>query len=243
MGMKNQKMKPIILTQRPEEIQGDMNFDKVLSRYRILRLRKVVAQYGIPLLMAIGAGTYFLMPESSENTKQILPVEDSMVTEIPDNFQMEETIPEELSQKQLQEPEINEPVLTEVNEPEPVKIPEEKDQKKQESYNPEVAVSVFTNAEPVKGYEDLYQYFDDELDYPDTLVAENITGTVIVRFAIGRNGRPEQIRVQKSLHPLLDKEAMRLIREMPDWKPATANGTAVNSFMSIPITFNITKNE
>ena len=79
--MKNQDMKPIVLTQRPEPIEGNMDFDQVLSGYRRVRFRKTIVQYGIPLLVLLGAALFIFNPEKpTEQNSPVLDI-DTMILE------------------------------------------------------------------------------------------------------------------------------------------------------------------
>jgi TonB family protein len=62
-----------------------------------------------------------------------------------------------------------------------------------------------------------------------------------VTFTVSSTGKPENILVKQSLGKPFEKEAHRLIENMPDWRPATLNGKAVPSQISIPLTFQIKK--
>jgi hypothetical protein len=46
------------------------------------------------------------------------------------------------------------------------------------------------------------------------------------------------VKVVKSLHPLLDEEAVRIIRLMPDWKPGKQNGENVDVKYNLSVPFN-----
>lgn len=101
--------------------------------------------------------------------------------------------------------------------------------------------SVYIAAEPVLGYPDLYEYFNRELRYPEPALRDSLEGILSLSFVINRAGKPIQIRIENSPGPLFDEEAMRLILNMPDWKPATVNGSPVSVRISLPITFQIKK--
>jgi TonB family protein len=95
----------------------------------------------------------------------------------------------------------------------------------------------YSEAEPVDGFAALYEYFDRELKYPPDALRDSVRGVLTVKFVIGTSGKPEQIKILNSLSPSCDKEALRLIENMPLWKPAMMNGRAVASNISIPLTF------
>lgn len=100
---------------------------------------------------------------------------------------------------------------------------------------------VYAQPEPVDGYPALYTYFSQELTYPAEAVADSIQGVVTVVFSINPEGRPEKITIEQSLGVPFDREAIRVIENMPLWKPATYNGKPVASKISLPLTFNIKK--
>jgi TonB family protein len=99
----------------------------------------------------------------------------------------------------------------------------------------------YVQAEPVEGYPALYEYFSRELKYPSDAMADSIQGVVLVVFNINKQGKRERISVEQSLGTAFDKEALRVVENMPEWKPATLNSKPVVSRISIPLTFQIKK--
>lgn len=141
------------------------------------------------------------------------------------------------------------PVVTKAPEPkkdvQPVEIvpqkPAEvivKKQKPDISQPKETPTDVYIEAEPVNGYDDLYAYFEKELKYP-VEVAVAAEGDVEVTFVINREGKPEHIKFVNSLGPEFDKEVIRVINNMPGWKPAMQNGKPVPARISQSFTFSI----
>lgn len=100
---------------------------------------------------------------------------------------------------------------------------------------------VYVQAEPVAGYPSLYEYFDTNLVYPAVAVKDSLEGIVNVEFVIDTDGNATDIVVENSLGSSFDKEAIRLVENMPEWKPATYNGQPVRSKISLPITFGLHK--
>lgn len=103
------------------------------------------------------------------------------------------------------------------------------------------SIPVYHQAEPAEGYPALYQYFNTNLIYPQAALKDSLQGIVNVVFVIDVEGRPADIAIETSLGPLLDKEAMRLVQQMPLWKPASYDGKPVRSKISLPITFELQK--
>lgn len=102
-----------------------------------------------------------------------------------------------------------------------------------------VAGTGYVQAEPVAGFSQFYEYFSSELKYPDEAVKDSIQGIVTVSFIITKEGKSENIKVINSLGQLFDKEVVRLIENMPAWKPATMNRKPVPSKISMPLTFRL----
>ncbi|HTF21476.1 MAG TPA: energy transducer TonB [Chryseolinea sp.] len=101
------------------------------------------------------------------------------------------------------------------------------------------AKDTYVQAEPRQGYTHLYAYFSEQLSYPPQAVKDSIEGIETVSFTIDERGRPTHISITHSLGSAFDQEAIRLIREMPDWTPATLNGSPVASQLSVPLTFQL----
>lgn len=64
-----------------------------------------------------------------------------------------------------------------------------------------------------------------------------IGGQVVVRVHIDSTGVVNEVEVVKSLHPMLDAEVVRVIKNSPKWKPATQNGKTVPMTFTQPISF------
>ena len=58
-------------------------------------------------------------------------------------------------------------------------------------------------------------------------------------FVINKNGEPVNFRIAKSVNPLLDQEAIRVLQLMPNWKPGTQRGKAVRVSYTVPINFQL----
>jgi TonB family protein len=95
------------------------------------------------------------------------------------------------------------------------------------------------------GMNAFFEYIYDNLEYPPTAVEEEVEGKVFVEFVIDTTGAilDKTIKVAKSIHPLLDSEAVRLLQESPDWIPGriTPNGKPAKVRMVLPVQFEIDK--
>lgn len=65
----------------------------------------------------------------------------------------------------------------------------------------------------------------------------SIKGTVWVEVTVDVNGKLKGIRIHQGISTKLDEEALRLVKNMPDWKPGESNGNAVQAKVLIPIEF------
>ena len=89
----------------------------------------------------------------------------------------------------------------------------------------------------------LVEFIEENMQYPKECAEKGIYGRVIVAFVVERDGQLSNIRVVKSVHPALDKEALRIVNLMPRWIPGKQNGVTVRVKYLIPIRFSVKKME
>lgn len=77
------------------------------------------------------------------------------------------------------------------------------------------------------------------LKYPKEAQDNNIQGRVIVRFFVKTDGLISDVEVVRPVHPLLDKEAVRVIKSMPKFKPTSQNGKPVNGTYVMTVPFQL----
>jgi protein TonB len=88
------------------------------------------------------------------------------------------------------------------------------------------------------GVEALQKWMGRHLEYPSMAVRMGIEGSVVVEFTVDVDGKISDITVVKTLHKLCDKEAIRLVKSMPDWTPGNAgSGVKVTATVTLPIRF------
>lgn len=75
--------------------------------------------------------------------------------------------------------------------------------------------------------------------YPLVAQENGVEGTVFLSFVIDEEGRVTQIVVMRGVDPSLDKEAVRVVENMPRWKPGRQAGRAVKVQYRIPIVFQL----
>ena len=89
------------------------------------------------------------------------------------------------------------------------------------------------------GMEALLEYMMNNVKYPEKAEKQKIEGRVIVGFIVEKDGSISEVHSLKAVHPLLDQEAMRLVNNMPKWKPGKVKGKAVRVSFALPVNFNL----
>jgi len=87
------------------------------------------------------------------------------------------------------------------------------------------------------GSVEFMKWLTRNLNYPSTAQSRKIQGRVVVSFIVNKDGKVSDVMVLKSAHPLLDREALRVIRMMPDWKAGEDKGKPCRTMMAIPVVF------
>lgn len=89
------------------------------------------------------------------------------------------------------------------------------------------------------GVDEMMKYFKKAVKYPYSAQRVGVEGTVFVQFLIMFDGSVDHVEVIKGIHPDCDREAVRVIKNMPNWSAGNQNGRAVNVRMVLPIKFKI----
>ena len=89
------------------------------------------------------------------------------------------------------------------------------------------------------GSEALLAYLRSEIKYPAICRENRIEGRVLVTFVVNKDGSIVEPVVVKSVHPVLDKEALRVISQMQPWKPGMLGGKLVRVKYTVPINFRL----
>ena len=85
----------------------------------------------------------------------------------------------------------------------------------------------------------LLEFMRTTIKYPAEARKDTIQGRVLVSFIVNKDGSIVKPEVVKSAHPLLDEEALRMVNEMPAWKPGEQNGVPVRVKYTIPVNFRL----
>lgn len=108
---------------------------------------------------------------------------------------------------------------------------------------PEVATKVFDVVEEMPSFPGgqgaLMSYLASNIKYPVVAQENGVQGRVIVSFVVERDGSISDVRVARSVDPSLDREAQRVVKSMPRWKPGKQNGSAVRVKYTVPVVFRL----
>lgn len=85
----------------------------------------------------------------------------------------------------------------------------------------------------------LMQYLASHIKYPVVAEENGIQGRVICTFVVERDGSITDVKVIRSVDQSLDKEAIRVVKSMPNWIPGKQNGSAVRVKYTLPVTFRL----
>ncbi len=91
------------------------------------------------------------------------------------------------------------------------------------------------------GMEALNTYLRNNIRYPQEAQKAGIQGRVIIQFIVSKDGSITDAEVVESVDPQLDAEGLRLIKNMPRWKPGMRKGQAIRVKQTLPIRFAFTK--
>ena len=89
------------------------------------------------------------------------------------------------------------------------------------------------------GLEELYKWIDNNVQYPAVARENGIEGRVILKFIVEKDGSLSDSTVIHSVHPMVDREALRLVGQMPKWNPGKRAGIPVRVRYCLPIKFKI----
>ncbi len=89
------------------------------------------------------------------------------------------------------------------------------------------------------GEEALYKYLGQNIQYPDVARDNNITGTVVIRFVVEKDGSITKAAIAREIGGGCGKEALRVVNSMPKWKPGKQSGKPVRTEFTLPVQFQL----
>ncbi|MDX8339564.1 energy transducer TonB [Draconibacterium sp. IB214405] len=87
------------------------------------------------------------------------------------------------------------------------------------------------------GDDALKKYIANSLSYPEDAHKNGIQGKVYVSFVVEKDGSVGEAKIERGVDPSLDKEALRVVKALPQWKPGKQRGKAVRVKYTVPINF------
>jgi periplasmic protein TonB len=85
----------------------------------------------------------------------------------------------------------------------------------------------------------LFKFLGDNVKYPVIAQENGIQGRVICQFVVNRDGSIVDVEVVRSVDPSLDKEAIRVIKSMPNWIPGMQRNKPVRVKFTLPVNFRL----
>jgi TonB family protein len=89
----------------------------------------------------------------------------------------------------------------------------------------------------------LTQYLSKTIVYPAEAIKQKWDGKTLVAFTINEDGSITNVHIIKSSWTLLDDEAMRVVKLMPNWIPAKENGINKKEMVILPVSFDLFKTD
>ncbi|HNS42956.1 MAG TPA: TonB family protein [Taishania sp.] len=250
----------IVFSDRNKEF-GAYEIRKNYDRNLILILFGVVATIGLVY------GTYLFIKSLPEEEVELPPVDTTLFTieappldeEVPPPPPIEEEIPVQMEKTV----EFLPPVVTDeqVDTPPPIQeamtdtkastttndketetfLPPPVQEKKQVEEKEEILTFVAEEASFPGGTAEMMKYLAKNIKYPEVAIQAGIQGKVTLRFVVGKDGNIENVTVARGVPgcPECDKEAVRVVKSMPNWKPAKNDGKVVKSYFNLPVTFKL----
>lgn len=89
------------------------------------------------------------------------------------------------------------------------------------------------------GEKALNSYIEKNLQYPQPSIDNGIEGVVGVKFLVKKDGSLDKFSIVRLVDPDLEAEALRIVKGMPAWDPATVGGDPVDSESVVKVLFTL----
>lgn len=122
--------------------------------------------------------------------------------------------------------------------PDPADKPDLLPEEKAED-NSEIFVVVEEQPEFPGGNAAMMRFLSDNIKYPTEAQEKGTEGRVIVNFVVEKDGRLSNFNVVRGVDPLLDNEALRVLKSMPNWTPGKQRGEVVRVRFTLPVVFRL----
>ena len=88
------------------------------------------------------------------------------------------------------------------------------------------------------GMHEMIKFLYENMNYPEEMKENGIEGRIFVQFVVTKTGSVKDVTIARGIDGL-NREAIRLVKQMPNWEPGINNGKQVNVKMVIPIRFSL----
>lgn len=210
------------------ELKSFKNFDFLLEKYQQKKKKKqqhTIFYSSLIVLLALGIVIYFYTRNSTPNLAILV----SAIEHTESNNDLT------VKTKSLNSKNILDTLLKKNEVKKSIKV---KNSIKKTSPLPQNN-QLYSDAVPKDGFENLFEFFKNEMHYPENSKKNNISGTVILEFYINNDGNATQISVLQGINDELNNEAIRLLKVMPTWKPAQYNQKKITTRIVLPFEFKI----
>lgn len=85
----------------------------------------------------------------------------------------------------------------------------------------------------------LRKWIANNIDYPVIAAENGIQGKIYVTFVVDKDGSISNARIARGVDPSLDQEALRVVNNLPNWKPGMQRGKPVRVSYTVPINFQL----
>ena len=89
------------------------------------------------------------------------------------------------------------------------------------------------------GWSAFMQWLTKNLKYPESARKNKVQGTVVVSFIVNKDGSIASTKVSTSADPVLDAEALRVMKMMPKWKPGMDRNKVCRTMIAVPVVFKL----
>ncbi|MBO7496962.1 MAG: energy transducer TonB [Salinivirgaceae bacterium] len=105
--------------------------------------------------------------------------------------------------------------------------------RQEEEEDDEIFIIVEEIPEFPGGEDALHRFMIEHTKYPKNAKKNKVSGTVYVQFVINENGEIENVQIPQSVDPALDREAIRVVKSMPNWIPGKIRGKPVKALQTL----------
>ncbi|TNF49074.1 MAG: TonB family protein [Bacteroidetes bacterium] len=98
-------------------------------------------------------------------------------------------------------------------------------------------LELIQEAEFPGGQKNMFLFISNYLEYPEESIEMGEQGRVYLSFIVEPDGTITEVKIDRGVSLLIDREAKRIIRAMPRWIPAICNGKRIRTRMRIPLNF------